>query len=309
MKTAVIIARFQSPYLHDGHTTLIEKVKSAHSKLVIILGVAPVCGSRRNPLDYHSREKMIKSIYPDIVVLPLRDQPNDQNWSELLDELLSTTFPTEQFLLYGSRDSFIPYYSGRFETIELPEHGKINATELRGEYGDRALCSEDFRAGIIYAYHNQYPKTYATVDIAIFRNNKTEILLGWKASEKKWCFVGGFSDPSDDSFEETAKRELQEECGQIEVGPMKYETSSKINDWRYKNETDKIITTLFSCDYMFGKPVPQDDIDRLKWFSISDIPQMIISNEISKEHEHLFKLLLNKYFQVETLKLNGYETK
>jgi len=56
----VIIARFQSPYLHEGHKTLIESVKKSHNKTVIVLGVSPVLGSRKNPLDFHTREKMIK---------------------------------------------------------------------------------------------------------------------------------------------------------------------------------------------------------------------------------------------------------
>ena len=51
----VIIARFQSPYLHEGHKALLESVKINHSKTIIVLGVSPVLGSRKNPLDYHTR--------------------------------------------------------------------------------------------------------------------------------------------------------------------------------------------------------------------------------------------------------------
>src|ERR1700744_905159 len=297
MKTAVIIARFQTPYLHEGHKQLISQVKESHGKLIIILGVSPIVGSRKNPYDYYTREKMIKKDYPEIIILPISDNPSDKVWSENLDTLLKGVFPNEQFCLYGSRDSFIPYYSGRFETIELPEHGDYNATELRKQYADKVFDSNDFRAGILYAYYNQYTKVYPTVDIAVFRNNKTEILLGKKVTNNKWRFIGGFADPEDESYEAAAKRELTEECGEMEISQMSYETSRKINDWRYRNEADKIITTLFSCDFIDGEPAAQDDIIDLAWFKLADIPVMIEKQTISDEHLPMFQFILNKYLK------------
>ena len=49
--TGVIIARFQTPALHEGHLSLIRQVKQKHNRLIIVLGVSPVKGSRKNPLD------------------------------------------------------------------------------------------------------------------------------------------------------------------------------------------------------------------------------------------------------------------
>ncbi len=297
MKTGVIIARFQTPYLHEGHRQLINQVRNSHNKLIILLGVSPITGSRKNPYDYYTREKMIKKDYPEIIVLPVSDHPSDKVWSETLDNLLKSVFPSEHFCLYGSRDSFIPYYSGKFETMELPEHGDYNATELRKQYADKVFDSNDFRAGILYAYYNQYTKVYPTVDIAMFRNNKTEILLGKKAVNNKWRFIGGFSDPEDADYESAAKRELMEECGEIEITEMTYETSRKINDWRYRNEADKIITLLFSCDFISGSPAAQDDIIDLNWFKLSDLPQMLTDGLISDEHHELFDFIINKYLK------------
>ena len=295
MKTAVIIARFQTPYLHEGHQQLISKVRETHTKLIILLGVSPITGSRKNPYDYYTREKMIKADYPELIVLPISDHPSDKVWSENLDTLLRGVFPNEQFVLYGSRDSFIPYYHGKFETIELPEHGDYNATELRKQYADKVLSSNDFRAGILYAYYNQYTKVYPTVDIAMFRNNKSEILLGKKSINNKWRFVGGFADPEDADYETAAKRELTEECGEMQTTAMTYETSRKINDWRYRNEADKIITLLFSCDYEAGEPKAQDDIIDISWFGLAELPHMIADGLISDEHADLFNFILTKY--------------
>jgi bifunctional NMN adenylyltransferase/nudix hydrolase len=297
MKTAVIIARFQTPYLHEGHKELIAQVKQNHAKLIILLGVSPIKGSRKNPYDYYTREKMIKKDYPEVVVLPISDNPSDKIWSENLDNLLKSVFSAEQFCLYGSRDSFIPYYSGKFETVELPEHGDYNATELRKQYADKVFDSNDFRAGILYAYYNQYPKVYPTVDVALFRNNRSEILLGKKAINNKWRFVGGFSDPEDARYEDAAKRELTEECGEMETTDMQYETSAKINDWRYRSEVDKIITLLFSCDFIDGEPQAQDDIADLAWFKLTDLPLMIKDGSVSEEHVDLFNFITGKYLK------------
>jgi bifunctional NMN adenylyltransferase/nudix hydrolase len=291
----VIIARFQTPYLHDGHKALIETVQTKHGKTVIVLGVSPVLGSKRNPLDFHTREKMIKKEYPEAVVLPLPDHPLDTKWSGNLDQLLTNTFPGAAFSLYGSRNSFINYYSGKNPVIELSEHGTHSATEIRKSLKEKVMDSVEFRSGIIYAYANTYTKVYPTVDVAVFRNNKTEILLGRKDIDGKWRLIGGFSDPTDGSFEAAALRELVEECGDIQVTAMLYEGSFRVNDWRYKNEEDKIITTLFSTEYMSGEAIGSDDIAEVKWFLLGEVVQMIHSNQTASEHAPQLNVLLKKY--------------
>ncbi len=295
MQTGVIIARFQTPYLHEGHLDLIQKVKEQHDKLIIILGVSPVRSSRKNPYDFYTRETMIKKEFQEIVVLPLSDHPSDVDWSQNLDKMLESAFPNENFTLYGSRDSFIPYYFGKKPIVELPEHGDYSATELRKKYADKVSNSRDFRAGILYALHNQYKKVYPTVDIAVFRNKKAEILLGRKANSSNWRFVGGFSDPEDDNYETAALREMKEECGDLTVDNLQYEVSAKIPDWRYKNEVDQIITLLFSCDYTEGEVQAQDDIKELEWFSVKDLKTMKNAGKLSPEHKELFNFIIEKY--------------
>jgi len=291
----VIIARFQSPYLHEGHHSLIRSVRKDHNKTVIVLGVSPVLGSRKNPLDFYTREKMIKREYPDLVILPLSDHPLDTKWSVNLDNLLSNSFPGSGFKLYGSRDSFIPYYTGRFEKIELPETGSHSATLIREQISDKVLDSEEFRTGIIYAYSNTYLKVYPTVDIAVFRHDKTEILLGKKEIDNKWRLLGGFSDPTDDSYEEAARRELTEECGPIQTTEMKYEKSFRVNDWRYQSESDKIITCLFSTDFISGNPVGSDDIGEVRWFRVDDVAAMLDQKQTAEEHTPQLSFLISTY--------------
>lgn len=297
--TGVIIARFQTPYLHDGHRYLLDHLKAKHHKLVIVLGVSPVKGTKRNPFDFYTREKLIKATYPDFIVLPLPDHPSDETWSLKLDELLQQSFPNEEFLLYGGRSSFIPFYTGRMPVEELPEQSEHSSTTIRSEYGDKVLDSEDFRLGINYACHNMYSKVYPTVDIAVFRDNRKYILLGRKKQRKVWQLPGGFVDVTDNDYESAARRELLEECGSIEVSDMYYVGSAKIDDWRYRNEEDKIVTTLFATDLVFGQATANDDLHEVKWFEISELEMKIQDEIIAPEHFILVDLLMKNLIRKE----------
>ncbi len=291
--TGVIIARFQTPYLHEGHKYLIDEIRSKHNKIVVVLGVSPVKGSRRNPFDFYTRERLLKQFAPDLMVLPLSDHPSDTTWSKNLDTLLQNTFPSESFILYGSRDSFLPYYSGHLQVVALPEFGEHSATAIRNDNSDKVLDSTDFRMGINYAFQNTYSKVYPTVDIAVLKDGDTQVLLGKKANAPEWRFPGGFTDPADDSYETAARRELQEECGDLEVNAMQYIGSAKIDDWRYRSEEDKIMTLFFKTQWVFGHPKANDDLKELGWFPVNELQAMMQQGTIVKEHHVLVNLLLS----------------
>ncbi|WP_276479481.1 NUDIX domain-containing protein [Paraflavitalea pollutisoli] len=289
--TGVIIARFQTPYLHEGHKYLLNEIRSKHNKIIIVLGVTPVKGSGRNPFDFYTRERMLKQFAPELIVLPLGDHPDDRIWSERLDNLLRNTFPQESFVLYGSRDCFIPYYSGSLAVVALPELGNHSATTIRDENADKVLDSVDFRMGINYAYHNKYDAVHPTVDIAVLRNGGTEVLLGKKPGAAGWRFPGGFADPTDGSYEDSAARELQEECGELVTGPLQYIGSARIDDWRYRKEADKIMTLFFKTSLISGEAVANDDLAELAWFTVDKLTAMIEEGAITPEHSVLARML------------------
>lgn len=291
--TGVIIARFQSPYLHKGHNSLIKFVQNKHQKLVVVLGVNPVGATKNNPYDFYTRERMLRSEYPNITVIPMQDNASDKVWSLKLDELLQTSFPGEDFLLYGSRNCFIEFYSGKFSCKEIPAIKKINATEIRYQLSDQVQNSESFRKGVNYALQNMFDKVYPTVDIAVFKENRQVLLLVRKPNTNEWRLPGGFTDPTDDSYESAAKRELFEECGAIEVGKMGYERSFQIDDWRYRKEKDSIMSTLFSTNYSFGMPKAADDIEECRWVSMRQLEEKKV--HLTKEHQQMIHFLVAKY--------------
>lgn len=239
-----------------------------------------------NPLDFESRKQMICSAYPSATVLYVKDMNNDAVWSKTVDSVVSDVLgPTQSALLYGSRDSFIKHYSGRFDTYELPSAHTKPGTAYREEIGREAKDSADWRAGVIWASRNRFPISYQTVDIAVFSPDYSQMLLGKRSSETGWRLIGGFADPFSQSLEDDAQRESMEEAG-IKLDNLTYVRSFVIDDWRYLNEPDCVKTALFIATTSTEHPQGDDDIDRVCWFSRTELDPTA-SNNIVPEHRTL----------------------
>jgi bifunctional NMN adenylyltransferase/nudix hydrolase len=285
----VIVVRFQVPELHDGHRKLIEHIRDQHGQVLVLLGCSQVLGSKRHPLDYPTREKMLKAAYSDILVAPLADMPTDDSWSQQLDSIVQLACPIGRVVLYGGRDSFIPHYKGKYPTHEIELEYSTSGTELRRITANRIRVSADFRAGVIYAYANTYQRVFPTVDIAIIRDGK--VLLGKKPNNTLWCFPGGFVDQSDERLEDAAAREAEEETG-VHVYDLEYVCSHRNRDWRYRHADDGVITTvLFATTLFDGVPKAGDDLQEVSWFPVSheSIPNLVDT------HKELFQELIQKY--------------
>ena len=283
----IIIGRFQVDNLHEGHVDLINHVCSQHQKVVMFLGLSPCKCTTANPLDFETRKKMINDLYPDILIQYIKDVHSDELWSKRLDEQIEDlTGANQSVCLYGSRDSFISHYHGIHATVELEQEVFISGTDIRKKISNKTKGSPDFRHGVIWAAYHQWPKAYPTVDVAIFNEDKTKILLGKKPNEAKHRFIGGFVQPGD-TLEQSVRRETMEEAN-IEITEPQYVKSFVVNDWRYRSEMDKITTSLFMAQKQFGKPQPGDDISELRWFDFGEE----LLDEITDEHKPLLSELI-----------------
>lgn len=285
-----IVGRFQVHQLHEAHLELIDLVRSKHDRTLIFIGLSPLRNTKTNPLDFPSRKKMIQEAYPDVEVYYIDDNRSDFVWSKNLDRQIDNWLkPSQTITLYGSRDSFIPYYHGKFPTEELESKTYVSGTEIRRQLSINHPPTKDFRAGVISASHNRYPTCYATVDIAVIDKEKGRLLLGQKAGESFLRFLGGFSSPESGSYEEDGRREVMEEAG-ITPGEMTYIGSAIIDDWRYRSEVDKIKTSFFVGQYVHGRPEAGDDIASVTWVSLEDaITGKIV---VVDEHQVLMDMLI-----------------
>lgn len=277
-RIGVVVGRFQTPSLHEGHRLVIETALRRHKTVLVVLGSARSLTTKRDPLDYATRRAMILGEYPSVKVAELYDSKLDSMWSENLDRLIENEFSGTKAILYGSRGSFIPYYTGAHKCVTLrPKNADVSATRIREDIVLSPEHSESFRKGAIYATSVRPPLSYQAVDVAILSYDKTKVLLAGKKEEPGVLrFVGGFVDKSDNTLEFAAKREAYEETSGIEIDNLQYVSSVRINDWRYRGTEDGIMTAFYKADYIFGAPRPSDDIDSLAWVNLSELLDCIV---------------------------------
>lgn len=291
----VIVGRFQVHALHQGHRDLIEFVSERHDKVLIVLGCSVLWSTKNNPLDRGARSQMILAEFPNVHLAYIKDHPDDRVWSQHLDGIVSDhTGPAQNAVLYGSRDSFVDRYHGKLPTQVLESDVVMSGSEVRKMVGTSATRqSEDFRAGVVYATQQRYDSGFPAVDVVIHDGDDDRlspignILLGRKPNETKYRFIGGFFDPSKDgSMEDTARREGTEETG-LELNVPRYLGSFKVDDWRYRGESDKIVSSVFYASRCYGSAQPNDDIAEVRWFSREDLQR----RDVVPEHHPIIDML------------------
>ncbi len=288
-RVGVVIGRFQIPELHEGHLQLLEYVSARHEQLLILVGYDTVRFNTANPFPYEMRIAMLKSIYPDAEVLPLKDSPiHPEHWSSTVDAIVAEVEQGGGAVLYGSRDSFIPQYSGTYETCEVPAFKTFSATEVRNELGRELINDPMFRRGWLAAIHQQYTVTDSTVDAAIYKADFSEVLLGRRGEGSPLRFFGGFVDPNDDSYEMAVVRERTEEVLGIKVRGPVYIGSERINDPRYRNTDYGIMTAFFGMEYVSGSARAGDDMGLAEWAPL--VPELL--PQVSPTHRGLYEMLL-----------------
>ena len=183
--TGVIIGRFQVAELHDQHKELIQTVLNECENVILLLGLSVIPNTKTNPLDFVQRKKMIQESFPDLDIGYIKDIKDDNRWSKKVDQEVKNRTPRNHSVaLFGSRDSFIAHYDGKYQTVELEATRFISGSEQREAISKRVKTSYDYRAGIISAAHCRYPTSFHTVDIIVHDVDKNQFLLGRKPFEK-----------------------------------------------------------------------------------------------------------------------------
>jgi bifunctional NMN adenylyltransferase/nudix hydrolase len=288
----VIVGRFQVNDLHDGHMELFRQVKARHNGVIVFIGSHPAGLTKDHPLNFEVRKRMIEAKFPDFIVRELRDTRSDETWSKSLDDAISIAIDgPASFTLYGGRDSFVPHYKGRFKPVELTlslESQKVSGTKIREEYATKVIESSDFRAGMIYSAAQLWPVLLATVDIAIFTTDYSQLLLGRKDSDPvgKFRFVGGHAEKPSGSYEADARKETYEETT-LDSHKMQYIGSANIPDWRYSTPDRGVRTAFYATTVTSQGARAKDDIVEVRWFKTATLS----AGDIVDTHQPLFILL------------------
>ncbi len=272
----VAIGRFQVADLHEGHHAVIAEARK-HHKLCIFVGVSPAqLNTKSDPLDYPTREQMIKEQYPRAQVFELMDQYTDDGWSAALDARLGALYPQDTVTMYGGRDSFRGHYTGRHAVVEIDSVAHLSGTDLREIDGSTVENHASFRRGLIYAAYNKWPPIYPCVDVACTRvtDGVKMVLVGQRNDEGGVSrFPGGHVDPRDVSDADAANRELREETG-VECGSMRYIWGGHIKSWRDREGGGTWRTTLFHTEYLHGPAQAADDLHALRWVPVDELGRL-----------------------------------
>lgn len=292
MKTfdlGVIVARFQVPDLHAGHYHLISTALKQCKNLLFVLGDHGGLPNTQNPIPYPLRRAMLLDLFPQSSVVRLYDEPSNRRWVEMLDVLISNHAKGGSVMLYGSRDSFLSIYDGKYLSTEVLEIPGISGTRIRKQPVAHRYTDSSFRTGVMHAQHLRLPISYQVVDIAILDKSGENILLGQKKIDNNnWRLVGGFVDPTDPSLEAAVYRELCEEVGNIQVSDPCYLGSFRVSDHRYQSGEDKIMSALFYARYQSGNIEANDDLNQVAWHPIKQL-----LNIIQPGHASLAEAFLN----------------
>ena len=320
MKLGVIVGRFQTPSLTEGHKSLIQTVSDECDSVLICIGVSSVRNTRKEPLPFLARKSMIEQYcalrFVEMVfdarpiaipsVAPIKDLGNVNAWCKQLDQIIDEYVDIngksyESIKIYGGRDSVVTYYNGKYESKTIPEILNSSATNEREKLtfidDSKSLDgfrSPEFRSGMIFASQWRYPTGFPTADAACF-NRDNEILLCRKPNRTQFQLPGGFFDPMlDKTLENTALRELSEECN-IFADIIKYTGSYVVDDFRYRKEVDRIITTVFECEWIEGVPEAKDDIVEVKWFDAEYVAKNL-DTLIYPAHQQIIIDVIQQHF-------------
>ena len=295
LRIGVVVGRFQVPKLTSGHETLLRHVASVSDSIVVVIGRTVVRGDPHDPLPFECVNNNIRNfllkLNKPFVISALYDHPSDATWSKNLDEIIKTIkLEDDVAVLHGSRDSFFKCYSGQFQTVDFEAADSSSGTKDRSMWqsktgeafdilasGLRLTPAEAFNAGIIHGSSLLYPISYQCVDI-IAHDDNCNIILIKKPGHDCYQLPGGFVDVNDETLEDAARRELQEETGII-ANTVHYHISARIDDFRYRNRRDKIMTSLFiapvtTIDFKYAKG--SDDAEFVKISST----RLILKNEL-----------------------------
>jgi bifunctional NMN adenylyltransferase/nudix hydrolase len=274
----VIVARFHTDMLTEGHEALLKHVMERHEHVVIFLGTRSTPPTSTNPLHFLIRAEMVRQAVPNAAIIPLQDMREDSAWSANLDKLIDERVAGFGARIYCGRDSFGEHYTTKKWPVEMCSFGcdEVSASRRRKLCRTQYVNNKDFRRGIIHAMEVLPYRIYETVDMAMVKrleNGDFEILLARKPHETAWRFPGGFVGMGE-TFAHAAGREMREETGLVSEGGWTYVNDYLINDWRIRDARNVCHRTVLMLGwYSWGVPKADDDIAEVKWFPFREVQE------------------------------------
>jgi bifunctional NMN adenylyltransferase/nudix hydrolase len=295
MSLGVIVGRFQVDTLHEGHIELLHYATAIHDRILVCVGICPSPATATNPLPFATVEAMIRQHFMYATVIPVVDQADDAVWSQNLDTVIRSVASGQPVTIYSGRDGFSSHYSGNYK-VELVDLGMdmVNATQIRERIGSIIEDSSLWRRGVIWAMQNLTPRTYESVDAALFRyspNGNLQLLMGRKPNEKLLRLPGGFVETGE-TFAQAVGRECHEETGMYSQSGFGFIKDIMIDDWRLRRKKGVSQRTVLMAGWAStGEPQASDDLAEAKFVNF-DFIATNYKREVVSEHLPLIEALI-----------------
>ena len=141
-KLGITVGRFQT--FHTGHEYMLGKATELCDTVGVLVGSAQESGTLKNPFDYETRERILKTVFGDsIKVYPLADigVGNNCAWGEyVLKNVLELFGEYPDLLVSGKEARRLDWFDSEngLEISELyvPKIIDISATQMRDHFID-----------------------------------------------------------------------------------------------------------------------------------------------------------------------------
>ena len=304
--TAVaVLMTLQTPSIDEFCKNIVMGIQKDNpaAYMILVVKTPAVKSTKDSPLSYESVEWMARCSFDGLFkeIRSLKECNDPEKWCKDLDALLPencTIYELDDLCLHSRK---YEENSGKHPIVVLSTGLDEHERMLR-ETVDTETQNFDYRRGAQAALNSQYDSVYPTVDCVIFSDDSlSHMYMVKKPDEKRWRFVGGFSDPSDTSYSCAARREAKEETG-MECVCFDWIGSTKIDDWRYRNERNKIITNIFAMKVVSGEAKADDDVSEIELKNIDELT----FDDIQPEHIPIFEKVKHYVAKYKHLQLYWY---
>jgi bifunctional NMN adenylyltransferase/nudix hydrolase len=223
---------------------------------------------------------MVHQAFPDsrLLIASIPDHPlTYELWSEQLDVIIGGIFPDCQAVLYGSRDSFLPKYTGKYATAFVPALPGPSGTELRA--GVSFPRTKAGRAGAIHAVNDREPMAYARVALAVVDSAREQVLLyGAPETAGLLALFGGPMVADDVQVSTAASRHLCEAVAKPQISEPRLLGVQVIHEPVFRWTRDCAVTSLLMAEWQGTDrhPMPTQGHHRLRWINRSALDRVLV---------------------------------
>jgi bifunctional NMN adenylyltransferase/nudix hydrolase len=296
-KYAIIIGGFHVAKIFDKlERDIYAIINEVNTQTIFLLQDNGEMVTQNWPLSFQTRVDLLRETFPNhsINICPLPHCELSVDWTTLIEDRLDILLPTNAtYTIYLSEMAAKDYCPKKYKNITVIKDFKTNHTpNIRLDFKNIHIATS-YRLGLLESHVCSLGRVYPTVDIALTKiaNMQRMILVGKKKNESFYRLPGGFVDKNDETRQLAARRELYEETNLTVEGNLISLGDFKIDDWRYQNTTDSILTTLFLGEYSYGIPKAGDDLVK----EVAWIPLDTADVVIGKAHKPLISKVKEYY--------------